>query len=445
MRVLIVGDEPNIRSTLRSTLEMSGHAVEEAASGSVALERVGRAAYDVALLDLWLGGESGIELLEALRQACPRLAVVVITAPAGIGTAVEGTGRGAIDYMPEPITPGQVRAALDRVERVRGLCDRLAALEDRVRAEVPEADLDGHDPLVRRVLEQARRVAPSDAVVLIRGESGTGKGVLAQAIHAWSRRAGGPFVTVSCPGLSPCLLESDLFGHTRGAFTDAVGDTAGKVLMAEGGTLFLDEVGGLPLSLQPKLLRFLEEHQYERMGEATARTADVRVIAATNHDLEAAVATGEFRRDLLYRLNVIELTLPPLRLRSDTGVLAHRLLAFFTRQAGRRLTGFTAEAREALVNYPWPGNHRELRNAVERAAILAPGPDVGLADLPAPIAQAKVFAGSPVEVGRLVSLERIEAEHIRRVLANTASLEEAARILMIDPSTLYRRRKRIGL
>ena len=296
---------------------------------------------------------------------------------------------------------------------------------------------------MRRVLDLARKVAASDAPVLIRGENGTGKGVLARAVHAWSRRESGPFVTVSCPSLSADLLESDLFGHVRGAFTGAIRDVAGKVATAEGGTLFLDEIGEMPPTLQPKLLRFLQEKRYERVGEANTRAADVRLIAATNRDLEAAVVSGGFREDLLYRLNVVELMLPPLRGRTDILDLADHLLAFFARQSTHRLVGFTAEAREALARHPWPGNLRELRNAIERAAILAEGPEIGLADLPDRIAS---MAGpGRAEVGETATLEGLEIDHIRRVLAETSSRDEAARVLGIDPSTLYRKRKQYGL
>ncbi len=370
---------------------------------------------------------------------------MVITAHASLDTAVEAMRRGAFDYLPKPFTPAQVRAVLERVERVRGLRDRIAGLEERVRNEVPEADLQGRDPEVRRVLDVARRVAETDAAVLIRGENGTGKGVLAHALHAWSRRGDGPIVTVSCPSLSPDLLESDLFGHAKGAFTGAVRDAAGKVAAAEGGTLFLDEVGDLPPLLQPKLLRFLQERKYERVGEAKTRSADVRLVAATNRDLDAAVAAGTFREDLLYRLNVVELTLPPLRDRADLLPLAEHLLTFFARQTGRHLSGFTAESREALARHPWPGNLRELRNAVERAAILADGPEVGTADLPDKIARARVGPSTSAEIGGPISLEQLEIEHIRRVLAGSASLDAAARTLGIDPSTLYRKRKQYGL
>ena len=446
MRVLIVDDEPNIRRTLRIALEAMGHSVEEAATSRDALHQAEVAAFDVALVDLRLGDESGLDLLEPLLAQLPRLAVVVITAHASIDSAVNALRLGAFDYLPKPFTPGQVRAVLERVANVRGLRDRVADLEDRVRAEVPEADLQGRDPEVHRVLTLARRVAPFDAAVLLRGENGTGKGVLARALHAWGKRPDGPFVTVNCPSLSPELLESDLFGHARGAFTGAVRDAAGKVAAAEGGTLFLDEVGDLPLPLQPKLLRFLQEHKYERVGESTTRTADVRLVAATNRDLEALVASGGFREDLLYRLNVVEMTLPPLRKRIDIPEMADHLLNFFARQVGRTLTGFTPEARSALVAHPWPGNLRELRNAIERAAILAEGPEIGLADLPERIIP-RPFAGpdQAVALGSLVSLDVLEAEHIRRVLAATPSREEAARVLGIDPSTLYRKRKQYGL
>ncbi len=449
MRVLIVDDEPNIRRTLRMALEAAGHTVAESASAAEAVRLVERSPWDVALVDLKLGAESGLDLLEPLTAQQPRLAVVLITAHASMDTAVEALRRGAFDYLPKPFTPAQVRAVLERVARVRGLRDRVADLEDRVRREVPEVDLDARDPSVGRVFDVARRVAASDAGVLIRGENGTGKGVLAHSVHAWSKRADGPFVTVSCPSLSPELLESDLFGHARGAFTGAIRDTPGKVAAAEGGTLFLDEIGDLPPALQPKLLRFLQERKYERVGESKTRSADVRIVAATNQDLEAAVKLGSFREDLFYRLNVVELMLPPLRDRADVLELAGHLLDFFGRQTGRRLTGFTPEAQTSLGRHSWPGNLRELRNAIERAAILAAGPEIGLADLPERLVrpQSARPGGAPaaMEPGGPFTLEEIEFEHVRRVLASAPSLDAAARTLGIDPSTLYRKRKQYGL
>jgi NtrC-family two-component system response regulator AlgB len=286
-------------------------------------------------------------------------------------------------------------------------------------------------------------VAPTEATVLLRGESGVGKGVLARAIHARSRRAGRSFVTVHCPSLSAELLESDLFGHVKGAFTGAVQDKAGKVDAADGGTLFLDEVGDLPAALQPKLLRLVQDREYERVGEPVVRAADVRIVAATNRDLEAEVAAGRFREDLFYRLNVIDVTIPPLRLRrADILPLARGLLAFFARQTGKPVTGFTPEAEELIRTYAWPGNVRELRNAIERGVILGAEPLVGAQHLPGQLTRT---SGARAEVGGPFTLDELEAEHIRRVVASSPSLDEAAKVLGIDPSTLYRKRKRGGI
>ncbi len=450
MRILIVDDELNIRKTLRVALESTGHAVEEAAGAGDAARLVDRDRFDLALVDLRLGTTSGLDVLGAILRKSPRTAVVIITAHGTIDNAVEAMRLGAFDYLAKPFTPAQIRAVLDRAARFRDLQTRVDDLEGQLSLEVPEISMESDDPQVQAILDQGRRVAETGVVVLIRGESGTGKGVLARAIHAWSRRARGPFVTVSCPSLSAELLESELFGHARGAFTGAVADADGKVAVAEGGTLFLDEIGDLPMPLQPKLLRFLQERRYERVGEARPRAADVRLVAATNRDLDEAVAAGQFREDLLFRLNVVELVMPSLRARSDRLALADHMLAFFARQMGKSIEGFTPEAREALLRYTWPGNLRELRNAMERAAIFAAGPLVDTADLPGRVVAGGFQArpGSPADamhVGDPVSLDRLEAEHIRLILARTSSREDAARILGIDPSTLYRKRKQLGL
>ncbi len=443
MKILIIDDEATLRRTLRITLEAIGHTAAEARDGAQALELLAHRPFDAAFLDLRLGTERGIDLLPALLRLVPGLSVVIITAYATIETAVEAMRRGAADYLPKPYTPDQLRVVLDRIGRVRRLQSHVEELEERVRSVVPEADLQTVEPAMQAALDVALKAAASEATLLLRGESGTGKGVLARLVHAHSGRAEGPFVTVACPSLSAELLESELFGHVRGSFTGAVRDTLGKVAAAGGGTLFLDEIGDLPSGLQPKLLRLLQEKRYERVGETATRASDVRIVAATNRDLTAAVAAGTFREDLLYRLNVIEVVLPPLRQRPrDVPALAEHLLQFFARQSGKSLCGFSDEARAALVRYPWPGNVRELRNVLERAAILATGDVIGLGDLPAQV-------GSPprpgVEVGGRVSLEELEAEHIRRVLTATATIDEAATVLGIDPSTLYRKRKRYGL
>jgi NtrC-family two-component system response regulator AlgB len=443
MNILLVDDDASLRRTIRTALETMGHRVTEAGDGARALEAAARHPFPVALLDLRLGRERGIDLLSELLRLAPGLAVVIITAYATVETAVEAMRRGAFDYLPKPFTPDQLRLVLERVARARKLQSQVEELEAQVRSAVPEADLQTQEPAMQQALSLALRAADSDATMLIRGESGTGKGVLARTIHANSRRAAGPFVTVHCPSLSAELLESELFGHVRGAFTGAVKDTVGKVAVAEGGTLFLDEVGELPAALQPKLLRLLQEKLYERVGEPHTRSADVRILAATNRNLEADAAAGRFREDLLYRLNVIEVMLPPLRQRPrDVLPLAEHLLRFFARQAGKPVTGFTDEAREAIARYPWPGNVRELRNALERGVILGAGPLVGLADLPAAVG-APPRAG--VEVGSRVTLDQLEAEHIRHILASTPTIDEASTVLGIDPSTLYRKRKRYGL
>ena len=443
MNILLIDDDDSLRRTTRIALEAMGHQVAETRKGSQALELLGHRIFQVALLDLHLGKEEGLELLPQLLALAPSLQVVIITAYATIETAVEAMRRGAADYLPKPFTPSQLRLVLDRIVRLRHLESTVDELEEQVRSFVPDADLHTEEPAMRDALSVAFKAAASEAAVLLRGESGTGKGVLARAIHARSRRASAPFVTVACPALSAELLESELFGHVQGAFTGAVRDTTGKVVAAEGGTLFLDEIGDLPLALQPKLLRLLQEKQYERVGETQTRACDVRVVAATNRDLEAEIADGRFREDLFYRLNVIEVTLPPLRQRKhDLLPLAERLVQVFARQSAKSIVGFTEEAREALLRHSWPGNIRELRNVVERAVILAGQPQLGLADLPASIGQ-PTHAG--IEVGAHVALEQLEQEHIRQILVSTATVDEAATVLGIDPSTLWRKRKRYGL
>ncbi|MHB1424857.1 MAG: sigma-54-dependent transcriptional regulator [Gemmataceae bacterium] len=443
MDLLLIDDEASLRRTLRTALASMGYSVVEAASGEEALSWLGKQHFDAAFLDLRLRREAGMDLLPRLLCESPRLAVIVITAHATIASAVEAMRAGAFDYLSKPFTPDQLRLVLERWRQMRRLRNQLTTLEEQVRSAMPEMDLQTQESAMRQALDLAFQVASSDATVLLRGESGTGKGVLARAIHERSGRANGPFVIVHCPSLSGELLESELFGHVRGAFTGAVRDTEGKAAAAEGGTLFLDEIGDLPPALQPKLLRLLQDRCYERIGETTTRIANVRILAATNRDLAAEAAAGRFREDLFYRLNVIDIDLPPLRQRPrDILPLAEHLLAFFARQTGKPIRSFTAEAEAALVRHKWPGNVRELRNAIERGVILAIGDTLDRLHLPGQV-------GNPppprVEVGGAVTLDALEAEHIRCVLASSPSLEETAAILGIDPSTLYRKRKRYGL
>src|SRR5277367_1695554 len=313
MRTLVVDDEKNIRRTMALALESMDHEAICVASGAEAFKELKNAAFDVVFLDLKLQQESGLDVLEEILRLAPQAAVVIVTAFASIETAVEAMRRGAFDYLPKPCTPDQVRQLLARIERTKRLENRVAELESQLSLESPEVDLTTDSPAMQTVIDMAFRAANSDATILILGESGTGKSVLARGMHARSPRKGRSFVTVSCPSLSRELLESELFGHVKGAFTGALADTQGKIAAADGGTLLLDEIGDLPLEIQSKLLRLLQEREYERVGETKSRKANVRVIAATNRNLKEAVAAGKFREDLFYRLNVISITLPPLR------------------------------------------------------------------------------------------------------------------------------------
>jgi NtrC-family two-component system response regulator AlgB len=378
-----------------------------------------------------------------LLKAQPRLAVIVTTAFATIETAVQAMRQGAFDYLAKPYTPDQLQQAIAKVARTRQLENKVAELESRVSAEAPTPILDSVEPVMQKVYELAFKAAATPATILMQGESGTGKSVLARSLHQKSPQADHAFVTVSCPSLSRELLESELFGHVKGAFTGAVSDTFGKVAAADGGTLFLDEIGELPLEIQPKLLRLLQDKEYERVGETKLRRANVRLITASNRDLEQAVKNGQFREDLYYRLNVISIRMPSLRERpGDLPRIAQEWLKFFASQVGKDLTGFSPAALHALQTYSWPGNLRELRNVIERATILAEKKEIDLSDLPENLHRP---SSSGVSVGSKTSLDELEAEHIKRIIMSTPSLGEAAQILGIDPATLYRKRKRMGM
>lgn len=442
LTVLVVDDEPGIRKTLLLALEADGHRVTAVSNARDAATEATRRCFDMAIVDLRLGNESGMDLIGSLKAACPWIRQVVITAYASIDSAVEAMRRGAFDYLPKPFTHDQLLVLVNKVAEIRQLEQKVESLENALREASPEASLTSRSAAMQRALALARQVADSEATILLSGESGTGKTLLARAIHSWSRRAAKPFASISCPSLSEQLLESELFGHVKGAFTGALRDHPGRIAACEGGTLLLDEIADIPLSIQARLLRFLQEKAYERVGDVQTRKADVRITAATNVDLESAVSAKRFREDLFYRLSVVEIVLPPLRARKeDILPLAEHLLAFFARQNHRRLPTFSDDARNALESYAWPGNVRELRNVIERSVLLCDNLLIGVEHLPARLAPAEPTPN----IGDLVSLEKIKENHIRRVLASTGSIEEACRILGMDSVTLWRRRKKYGI
>jgi NtrC-family two-component system response regulator AlgB len=446
---LIVDDDPGVRQSLRLCVEADGARALGVATTEGALEALERGTFDVIILDLWLGAESGLAAIPEMLRRQPGIGIVVVTAFATFETAVEAMRLGAVDYLPKPFTPDQVRHALRRVVKERFVRRRLLELEQRLSESDADLVFDSQSSAYRTFMATAERAAAADCTVLLRGESGTGKNVLARWLREKSPRRAGPFVSVNCPALSGELTISLLFGHRKGAFTGASADAVGKVQEAEGGTLFLDEVGDLGLDAQARLLRFLNDHTYERLGEAKEHRADVRILAATNRSLEKEAKEGHFREDLLFRLNVVSLNIPPLRERREDALpLARHYLSFFSARQRRPLE-LSPRTEKAIAQYDWPGNLREIRNAVERASILAPSSvleprDLGLEEPESdPISRRSRPAN--LALGDDVSLEEMEREHIARVVARAPSIEAASRTLAIDATTLQRKRKRYGL
>ncbi len=446
MRILIIDEADNIRRTTATLLKDMGHEVVAVADAPAALQQLDKLQFDVALVDVKLDGTSDLDLMRSLQTRNPGLDVVIFTAFASFERAVEAMRSGAADYLPKPFTSGQIRQVFSKLNKDRRMRGRMADLESHLLSHVPEADLTTMEPRMQKVFDMAGKAAATPVTVLLLGESGTGKSVLARYLHENSPQRENRFVTVACPSLSRELLESTLFGHCKGSFTGAVGETWGKVAAAEGGTLFLDEIGDLPPEIQPKLLRLLQEKEYERVGESKLRRANVRVIVATNRDLEQAVKAGQFREDLYYRVNVMPLRIPALReRRADLQKIATGYLKFCARQCGRPMRGFSPEVEAALERYDWPGNLRELRNVVERAVILSEGDQIQLADLPEKLKHTNGATHSHVQLGGDFPLQEVENEHIRQVIHRAETLAKASQILGIDSVTLYRKRKRFAL
>jgi NtrC-family two-component system response regulator AlgB len=442
LSVLVVDDETNIRKTISLCLEIEGCRVRAVSNFDDAVAEIKQGVFDVAFLDLRLGTRNGLELIPYLQFHSPRAKIVIITAYASIDSAIDAMRKGASDYLPKPFTPAQIKMIIAKISEIGNMQRQIEYLTSSLTASVPEIDFSTQSAVMMKVMAVAREAAAASATILLRGESGTGKTILARAIHDWSPRAGKPFLSVSCPSLSAELLESELFGHAKGSFTGALRDYAGRISLAQEGTLFLDEIGDLPLAIQPKLLRFIQEKKYERLGENVTRSADVRLIAASNLDLGNAVAAGRFREDLYYRLNVVEIEIPPLReRREDIAAIAGKMLQFFGRSNHRAYAGFSAEAFAELKKYNWPGNLRELRNTVERIAIFCKTETVGRECLPDKISESE----EAPRLGDAVDLDKIEEIHIRRILAAAASMQQAADTLGIDTATLWRKRKKYGI
>ncbi len=436
--VLVIDDEPHILKTLRLAFEALGFAVTAHGRPHEALVDVAPGRFDLAFVDLMMQPLDGMTVLREIARRAPDTTVVMITAHGSVETAVEAMREGAYYYLQKPFDLAELRAfatrALDhhrlRAE-VRHLRERLA--QSRTHSYGPIVT---DDAAMREVLDLAVNVADATISVLIEGESGTGKEGVAALIHERSDRAKAPFVRVNCAALPENLLESELFGHVRGAFTGAVKDRQGRFEAADGGTILLDEIGEIPLPVQAKLLRVLQSGEFERVGESRTRRVDVRVIAATNRDLEAAMKERAFREDLFYRVAGIRLYLPPLRERpADVPLLVQHYVERFAKGTPVEVS---PEALRALRAYRWPGNVRELVNVVERAVVLARGGRIQTSHLPAEVREAE---GS---IPELLSLEEVEKRHILRVLGHAKDYDEAARILGIDPTTLWRKRKRYG-
>jgi len=451
MDFLIIDDDKTFRDATCFLIEDAGHYAEGAESGQLGLATLKEDKFDAILLDVNLGRENGLDVLMEIQKQFPQIPVVMFTAQGSVKTAVEAMRRGAVDFLEKPFQREQFLTVLARLQRLRQMSRQIQQLEQEVsetKSQNPEPIFDFTSPAMREVMEVLARAAQTPATILISGESGTGKSVAARAIHHRSHLADKPFVTVSCPSLSRELLESELFGHVRGSFTGAIKDHWGKVKAADGGTLFLDEIGDLPLEIQPKLLRLLQEREYERLGENVTRQANVRVIAATNRDLKKRVTEGAFREDLYFRLNVITVEMPSLR-NCDGDLLrfAELYTKHFATQCGRRFDGLSPEAVACIRAHSWPGNLRELRNAIERAVIMARGGRLFPEDFPSELrSQNAATNGEQLpQTGAFVSLEKLEESHLRKILERTSSLAEAAEILGIDQATLYRKRKRIGL
>jgi NtrC-family two-component system response regulator AlgB len=433
--VLLVDDEPNILKTVTIGLEAAGYAVTAYLNPLQAVEAMREHVFDLAFFDLKMQPIDGLQLLRESRRLSPETTAVIMTAHGSVDSAVEAMKLGAYDYLQKPFEFTELQHFVERVYEYHKLRREVRQLREELDRYEGMGEIVTRSERMKGVITLALQVAPSAMSVLIEGESGTGKELLAHLIHQKSPRGEGSFVAVNCTALAENLMESELFGHVRGAFTGAVKDRQGRFEVADGGTVFLDEIGEITPAIQVKLLRFLQSKEFERVGETATRKVDVRVIAATNRNLEGAVTQGLFREDLFYRLNAVRLKIPPLRERVEDIPL---LVQHFLKKSGSA-SDVTPEAIRALQGYTWKGNVRELENVIERAVILAHGGTIELHHFP------EEFQVVADPSRHLLSLEQMEQQHIIRVLRIARDLDEAAHILGIDPATLYRKRKKYNL
>jgi DNA-binding NtrC family response regulator len=444
-RVLVVDDEQHARDALAELLAEEGYETETAADGRRALALMDGFDPDVVLTDLKMPNLDGIGLLEAARPKHPQAVFIVMTAFGTIETAVEAIKKGADNYVTKPLEMDTVAVLVGRAREKAALARDVARMRQQLRQRFSFRSILGSHPAMQALLKTVAQVAPTKATVLIHGESGTGKELIAAALHHNSPRKDRPFVRLNCAALAETLLESELFGHERGAFTGALARREGRFKQADGGTLFLDEVGEIPASVQVKLLRFLQEREFERVGGNETVQVDVRVVAATNRDLKEAVRDGGFREDLYYRLNVVQVDVPPLRARkSDIPALAHHFLARYANENDRDIRGISEEALRALMSYPWPGNVRELENAIEHAVVLCEGDTVTVDHLPSTSAP-----GISQDLGLMIpgiTMDELEKTAILRTLeAVEGSTAKAAELLGISRRKIQYRLKEWGL
>jgi two-component system, NtrC family, response regulator HydG len=437
-RILIVDDELAVRDALGRWFTSEGYAAHPSSSAREALETIQKKEFDIALLDIKMPGMDGMELQGRLKQADPDLTVIMMTGYASVETAVQALKRGAYDYITKPVDPDELSHLVANALEHKRASREVARLREDLQEISPGTELIGKSPAMKKVTELIEMVAPTEATVLITGESGTGKEVVARAIHAAGPRRFMPMVTIHCGALTETLLESELFGHEKGAFTGAQYRKKGKFEVADGGTVFLDEISDISLKTQTDLLRVLQEHEIVRVGGNTPIKVDFRCIAATNKDLDALVKAGSFRPDLFYRLHVFSIDLPPLReRREDIPLLVAHFLNKFCLATSRPVPQVSTEALDMLASQSWPGNVRELENAIERALVVSRGSEIKVSDF------AFQFHGEPSS-GR--TLDDIERAHIERVLRETQhNMSRAARVLDIDRTTLYNKLKRYGL